>query len=122
MSASSYANSQGLRLLSAAVQELGPLFTRQVLQPLAARQGLSLGHLSKLLSLLNALGQVAILKRGVYAVQSPLYAGENSPLCDCRRPASAGRHQPLVGAGTSRLHYPTATDGTGNHHDSGHHA
>ena len=79
MSASSYANSQGLRLLRAAVQELGPLFTRQALQPLAARQGLSPGHLSKLLSLLNASGQIAILKRGVYAVQSPLYAGEIHP-------------------------------------------
>jgi hypothetical protein len=79
MSASSYANSQGLRLLSAAVQELGPLFTREVLQPLAARQGLSREHLSKLLSLLNASGQIAILKRGVYAVQSPLYAGEIHP-------------------------------------------
>jgi predicted transcriptional regulator of viral defense system len=79
MNTSSYANSQGLRLLTTAVQELGPLFTRQALQPLAMRQGLSTEHLSKLLSLLNASGQIAILKRGVYAVQSPLYAGEIHP-------------------------------------------
>jgi predicted transcriptional regulator of viral defense system len=79
MNVSSYAQSQGIRLLEAAVQELGPLFTRQALRPLAERQGLSDGHLSQLLSRLNASGQIAILKRGVYLVRSPLYAGEIHP-------------------------------------------
>jgi len=74
-----YGQSQGIRLLEAAVQELGPLFTRQALRPLAERQGLSEGHLSQLLSRLNASGQIAILKRGVYVVRSPLYAGEIHP-------------------------------------------
>jgi len=74
-----YGRSQGIRLLEAAAQELGLLFTRQALRPLAERQGLSDGHLSQLLSRLNASGQIAILKRGVYAVQSPLYAGEVHP-------------------------------------------
>ncbi len=79
MKPSTYAQSHGIRLLETAVQELGPLFTRRALEPLAKRQGLSSGHLSKLLSLLNASGQIAILKRGVYAVHSPLYAGEIHP-------------------------------------------
>ena len=61
------------------MQELGPLFTRQALRPLAKRQGLSDGHLSQLLSRLNASGQIAILKRGVYLMRSPLYAGEIHP-------------------------------------------
>lgn len=74
-----YAQSQGIRLLEAAVRELGPLFTREALEPVAERQGLSRGHLAKLLSQLNASGQIAILKRGVYAVRSPLYAGEIHP-------------------------------------------
>lgn len=73
---SSYAQPQGIRLLQAAVQELGPLFTRRDLRPLAERQGLSNSHLSKLLSLLNASGHLAILKRGVYAVRSPLFVGD----------------------------------------------
>jgi len=74
-----YAQVQGIRLLEAAVQEFGPLFTRQDIEPLAAQQGLSTGHLSKLLSVLNASGYLEIIKRGVYVVKSPLFAGEIHP-------------------------------------------
>ncbi len=69
-----YARSQGIRLLEAAAQELGPLFTRCDLIPLAERQGLSRSHLSKLISLLNSSGHLEILRRGLYALRSPLFA------------------------------------------------
>ncbi|GAB4504895.1 MAG: hypothetical protein Fur0043_18900 [Anaerolineales bacterium] len=68
-----YARSQGIRLLETAVQELGPLFTRRDLVPLAERQGLSHSHLSKLISLLHSSGHLEILKRGLYVVRSPLF-------------------------------------------------
>jgi len=79
MPAPSYAQSQGLRLLERAVQTYGPLFTRQDLMPLAGQQGLSPGHLSKIISLLKASGHLVILKRGLYLVRSPLFAGEVHP-------------------------------------------
>lgn len=79
MIAPAYAQSQGIRLLESAVQAHGPLFTRQDLAPLAERQGLSPGHLSKIISLLNASGHLTILKRGLYLVRSPLFAEEIHP-------------------------------------------
>ncbi len=74
-----YARSQGIRLLETAAQEFGPLFTRQDLLPLAERQGLSRSHLSKLISLLNSSGHLEILKRGLYALRSPLFADTIHP-------------------------------------------
>jgi predicted transcriptional regulator of viral defense system len=74
-----YARSQGIRLLERAVQEIGPLFTRAEIQPLATQQGIPLARLSNLISALKTSGHIAILKRGVYLVQSPLFAGEVHP-------------------------------------------
>jgi len=79
METTAYAQSQGLRLLESAVEAHGPLFTRRDLAPLAARQGLSPGHLSKLLSLLRAAGRLVILKRGLYLARSPLLTEEVHP-------------------------------------------
>lgn len=79
MTSTTYGRSQGLRLLESAARQLGPLFTRQALLPLAQQQGISSGHLSKLLSLLNASGHIVILKRGLYALRSPLFAAEVHP-------------------------------------------
>jgi len=91
-----YGQSQGIRLLEAAVQELGPLFTRQALRPLAERQGLSEGHLAQLLSRLNASGQIAVLKRGVYLVRSPLYAGEIHPFAIAVQPVAISHWSALA--------------------------
>lgn len=78
-SRSLYAQPKGIRLLETAVQEFGPLFTRQDIQPLAEQLGLSRGHLSTLLNALNASGHIEIIKRGVYVAKSPLFAGETHP-------------------------------------------
>jgi len=74
-----YAQSQGVRLLESAVQELGPIFTIGQLKPIADRQGLSERHLRKLISSLAGSGRMEILKRGTYAVKSPLFVNEIPP-------------------------------------------
>ena len=78
-SKSGYSQSQGLQLLESAVEEYGPIFTLAQLQPLASRQQLSAPHLRLIISSLARAGWIEILKRGVYVVKSPLYAGEISP-------------------------------------------
>jgi predicted transcriptional regulator of viral defense system len=79
MSDSLYSQSEGMKLVESAVQELGPVFTLDRLKPIAARQGLSPKHLLTLISKLSSAGRIEILKRGVYAVKTPLYAGEIPP-------------------------------------------
>lgn len=76
---SGYSQSRGLRLLEAAIQEHGPIFTLKQLKPIANAQRLSDAHLRVLVSSLASAGWVEILKRGTYAVKSPLYSGEIPP-------------------------------------------
>ena len=76
---SHYSQSEGMKLVESAVQELGPVFTLEMLKPIAERQGLSAKHLLKLISMLDTSGRIEILKRGTYAVKSPLFAGEIPP-------------------------------------------
>ena len=76
---SHYSQSEGIRLIETAVQELGPIFTLEKLKPIAERQGLSVYHLRKLTSVLASSGRIEILKRGTYAVHGPLFTGEISP-------------------------------------------
>lgn len=71
-----YSQSQGLKLLEAAVKEFGPLFTLEQIKPLAIAQKLSTTHLRYLLSTLANAGWIEILKRGAYLVKSPLYSEE----------------------------------------------
>ena len=71
-----YSQSQGLKLLEAAVKEYGPLFTLEQIKPLADMQKLSTSHLRYLLSTLSDAGWIEILKRGTYLVKSPLYSEE----------------------------------------------
>jgi predicted transcriptional regulator of viral defense system len=73
---SHYSQSEGMKLVESSVQELGPVFTLEMLKPIAERQGLSTKHLLKLISMLDTSGRIEILKRGTYAVKSPLFAGE----------------------------------------------
>jgi predicted transcriptional regulator of viral defense system len=74
-----YSQSEGMKLVESAVQELGPVFTLERLKPIAERQELSPTHLLKLISKLAGAGRIEILKRGVYAIKTPLYAGEIPP-------------------------------------------
>jgi predicted transcriptional regulator of viral defense system len=76
---SHYSQSEGMKLVESAVQELGPVFTLEMLKPIAERQSLSTKHLLKLISMLDTSGRIEILKRGTYAVKSPLFAGEIPP-------------------------------------------
>jgi len=76
---SHYSQSEGMKLVESAVQELGPVFTLEMLKPIAEHQGLSPKHLLKLISMLDTSGRIEILKRGTYAVKTPLYAGEIPP-------------------------------------------
>ena len=76
---SHYSQSEGMKLVESAVQELGPVFTLEMLKPIAERQGLSPKHLLKLISMLDTSGRIEILKRGTYAIKTPLYAGEIPP-------------------------------------------
>jgi predicted transcriptional regulator of viral defense system len=76
---SGYSQSQGLKLLELAVQEFGPIFTLEQLKPVAGRLQLSDTHIRFLISALASAGWIEIIKRGTYAVKSPLYSGEISP-------------------------------------------
>ena len=75
----SYAQSQGLKLLQAAVELHGPLFTLDELQRVAAEQSLTNRQVTSAVSNLARSGWLEILKRGVYLVKSPLFAEEVHP-------------------------------------------
>lgn len=75
-SSARYSQSQGMKLLETAVQRLGPIFTIEQLDPLADEQQVSHHQLTWLMSMLATSGRIEILKRGTYAVKSPLFAGE----------------------------------------------
>lgn len=70
---------QSLRLLEAAVEAYGPLFTLEGLEAVAARQGLTRRQVANAVSALARQGWLEILKRGVYLVKSPLFAEEIHP-------------------------------------------
>jgi predicted transcriptional regulator of viral defense system len=74
-----YAQSQGLRLLEAAVRHFGPIFTLEQIEPLAAELQISSPQLRWLLSSLGRSGWIEKLNRGVYAAKSNLFTGEISP-------------------------------------------
>jgi len=74
-----YSQSLGVKLLETALQEFGPIFTLDQLKPVAKAQQLSVAHLRVLISSLASAGWIEIIKRGVYVVKSPLYAGDIPP-------------------------------------------
>ncbi|HBO33124.1 MAG TPA: hypothetical protein DD636_00015 [Anaerolineaceae bacterium] len=70
----SYSNSQGIQLLERAVNEFGPIFKLDQISSLPDHQQLSPQQTRKLISKLAQSGWIEILKRGTYAVKSPLYS------------------------------------------------
>lgn len=76
---SHYAQSQGLKLLEAAVQHFGPIFNIEQISPLASELQISRPQLRCLLSVLVRSGWLETIKRGTYAVKSTLFAGEIPP-------------------------------------------
>ncbi len=75
----SYSNSQGVQLLERAVNEFGPIFTLEQISSLPNHQSLTPQQIRKLVSKLAQSGWIEILKRGTYAVKSPLYSGDIPP-------------------------------------------
>jgi predicted transcriptional regulator of viral defense system len=75
----SYSNSQGVQLLERAVNEFGPIFTLEQISSLPEHQRLTPQQIRKLVSKLAQSGWIEILKRGTYAVKSPLYSGDIPP-------------------------------------------
>ncbi|HSV85985.1 MAG TPA: type IV toxin-antitoxin system AbiEi family antitoxin, partial [Levilinea sp.] len=75
----SYSNSQGIQLLQRAVNEYGPIFTLDQISSLPGHQRLTPQQIRKLISKLAQSGWIDILKRGTYAVKSPLYSGDIPP-------------------------------------------
>jgi predicted transcriptional regulator of viral defense system len=75
----SYSNSQGIQLLERAVNEFGPTFTLEQISSLPEHQNLAPQQIRKLVSKLAQSGWIEILKRGTYAVKSPLYSGDIPP-------------------------------------------
>jgi len=75
----SYAQTRGLALLEQIISTVGPIFTiAQARQP-AEALGLNASQLRWVLSQLARSGWIARIKRGVYAVQSPLLSTELHP-------------------------------------------
>lgn len=75
----SYSNSQGIQLLEKAVSAFGPIFTIDQISSLPDNQRLTPPQIRKLVSKLAQSGWIEILKRGAYAVKSPLYSGDIPP-------------------------------------------
>ena len=71
MNESGYAQSQGMRLLNRVVEEAGPLFTIKQARAAAAPE-LTPQRVRALLSRLSQSGWIERLKRGTYAVTTPL--------------------------------------------------
>jgi predicted transcriptional regulator of viral defense system len=61
------------------VKEFGPIFTMEQLASLPDHQSLKPQQIRKLVSKLAQSGWIEILKRGTYAVKSPLYSGDIPP-------------------------------------------
>lgn len=74
-----YAQSLGIKLLEQALQQFGPIFTLQQVKPIANAMQISTSHLYILISALARSGWIEIIKRGVYVVRSPIYAGDIPP-------------------------------------------
>jgi len=74
-----YFNTQGAQLLERAVNEFGPIFTIEQISSLPDHQQSAPHQIRKLVSRLAQTGWIEILKRGTYAVKSPLYSGDIPP-------------------------------------------
>ena len=74
-----YAQSQGVKLLEAAFTSYGPLFSTDQAVAVGKTLELSRDRVHSLLSQLQRSTWIARLKRGVYAVQSPLFQEDIHP-------------------------------------------
>ncbi len=75
----SYSYSLGIQLLEKSISEFGPIFTLDQISELPDHQQFTYQQIRKLISKLAQSGWIEILKRGTYAVKSPLYSGDIPP-------------------------------------------
>lgn len=73
MSRQKYAKPKGIQLLETILEEFGPIFKIDQVRPIAVDQGMNSQDLRWSLHSLFQAGWVSRLKRGVYAIQSPLF-------------------------------------------------
>ena len=73
MDESGYAQSQGMTLLNRVVEQVGPLFTTEEARATAAALELTPQRVRALLSQLAQAGWIERLKRGTYAVSTPIF-------------------------------------------------
>lgn len=76
---SSYSQSQGVRLLEAAIQEFGPIFTIDQIYSLHDVQSFTPQKIRTLTSKLAQGGWIEILKNGTYVIKSSLFTESISP-------------------------------------------
>ena len=79
MSRDKYAQTQGTQLLERIFEEAGPTFKIDEIRSLAADMGMNSQNLRWTLHALSRSGWIARIKRGVYAVNSPLFPDELHP-------------------------------------------
>ena len=79
MAETGYAQSQGMALLNRVVEEVGPLFTIEEAQTAAAALDLTPQRVRALLSQLAQAGWLERLKRGTYAVTTPVFSAALHP-------------------------------------------
>ena len=79
MTDTEYGQSQGMTLLNQLVEEIGPLFTTEQARTIGAELDLSPQRVHSLLSQLTAAGWIERIKRGAYAVRTPLFGAEIHP-------------------------------------------
>lgn len=79
MAETQYAQTQGVLLLQRIVTAVGPIFAIAEAQAQAEALGIGAARVPWLLNQLAAGGWIARLKRGVYAVQSPVLSSEIHP-------------------------------------------
>jgi len=76
---SPYSQSQGVRLLEAAIQEFGPIFTIDQIYTLHGAQSFAPQKIRNLISKLAQGGWIEILKNGTYVVKSSLFTESIPP-------------------------------------------
>ena len=76
---SAYAQNEGVRLLTRVIESIGPIFTIDDARAAAEDAGIALRQVPLLLHRLAASIWLARLKKGVYAIQSPLFETELHP-------------------------------------------
>jgi len=74
-----YSNTQGVQLLEKTVKEFGPIFTIEQISSIPENKIYASNQIHKLVSKLSQSGWIEILKRGTYAVKSPLYSSDIPP-------------------------------------------